>query len=162
MKRILLIFYIFIFAVLSLTAQAEQFSVGDLYELALENSISLTEKTVRAKAASYRVMEAKSKGAPVFSFQSALSYIHNPDTITVEAGSFGQLPDMIGGQLLPDEDTTFSMSGNSYYDFKLIMDQPIFTWGKVYNALQATKEGAAAANIDSAKTRDLLKNRNYD
>jgi len=147
-----IIFFIFLIAIQVLSTEAELLSINDLYELALENSSLLVEKTAKEKAALFRVMEAKSKGAPVFNFESTLSHIHNPETLTVEAGAFGTVP-----VTMPAEDTTFTMSGNNYYDFKLIIDQPIFTWGKIYNSLQAVKEGAAAANIDSSKTRDRLK-----
>ncbi|MDA3811848.1 MAG: TolC family protein, partial [Spirochaetaceae bacterium] len=75
-----------------------------------------------------------------------------PDTLTVEAGSFGTVP-----IIMPATDTVFEMSGNTYYDFKLIIDQPVFTWGKIYNAYLATKEGAAAAGIETLKLKDQLK-----
>ena len=132
-------------------------TADDLYKLALSNSAALAEKMAREKAASYRVIEAGSKGAPRLSFESTLSYIHNPDTLTVEAGDFGELPTGMGSILMPAEDTTFSLSGNNFYDFKLILDQPVFTWGKIYNAFQATKEGAAAAAVDTIKMKELIK-----
>lgn len=127
-----------------------------LFETALDNSAALSEKASMERAASYKVIEAKTKGAPVLSFESTLNYIHSPDTITVGAGSFGEVP-----VKMPLEDTVFSLSGNSFYDFKLILDQPVFTWGKIYNNFQAEKEGAAAAAVDSLKLRDLIKTELY-
>lgn len=143
-----------------LSSQSVIYSAEDLYSLALENSSALMEKEARESAAAYRVKEARSKGAPTLDLESTMSYITNPDTLTVEAGSFGQMPnpmDPAAPVNMPAEDTTFEMSGNTYYNFKLIVDQPVFTWGKIYNAHQATKEGAAAASLDSMKMRELLK-----
>jgi outer membrane protein TolC len=102
------------------------------------------------------VKEARSKGAPALSFESTLNYMTNPDTLTVEAGALGTMPPAVGSLPMPSEDTVFDMSGNAYYDFKLILDQPVFTWGKIYNAVQATREGAGAAHIDTMKMRERL------
>ncbi len=126
-------------------------TIEELYNMALENSSALAEKTARQRAASYRVWEAKSKGAPTLDFESNISYIHNPDKMIIDAGLFNELPPM------PAEDIEIELTGNTFYDFKLILDQPVFTWGKIYNAVRATKEGAAAASIDSMKMRDLIR-----
>lgn len=135
-----------------LSAQNMHYTADDLYGLALQNSSRLFEKTAREKAARYKVRETRSQGAPTLDFESNLSYISNPDTLTVEAGSFGTDPFS-----MPSTDTVFEMSGNTYYDFKLIVNQPLFTWGKIHNAIAASKEGAAAASLDSMKMRERLK-----
>ena len=152
MKKTSILITALVCSVLSVTAQTKMYSLDDLYNIALENSSSLAEKVALERAADYRVIEARSQGAPRLGFESTLSYITNPDTLTVEAGSFGTVPIN-----MPAEDTVFEMSGNTYYDFKLVLDQPVFTWGKIYNALQAGKEGAAAASVASIKVRDMLK-----
>ncbi len=156
--------YLFILLILlalpqTIETQNRLFNADDLYHMALENSSRLREKTSREKAADYRVRELKSTGAPTFSFESSMSYMTNPETLIVETGALGNL-DLtgLGGPItaMPSQDTTFEMSGNSYYDFKLILDQPVFTWGKIHNAIQAGKEGAAVATLDSMKMRELL------
>jgi len=160
LKKLFLLICLWAIAFFYVGAQSEIYSADELFEMALENSQALAEKTARERAARYRVKEARSKGAPSLSFESTMSYISNPDTLTVDAGALGVLDlSGLGGPIspMPAEDTVFTMSGNTYYDFKLIVDQPVFTWGKIYNALQATKEGAAAASIDSMKMRNLLK-----
>ncbi|MDA3809824.1 MAG: TolC family protein, partial [Spirochaetaceae bacterium] len=160
MKKIYMIICVFAFSLFQITGQSQFYSVDDLYNMALENSFSLAEKSAKQKAAGYRVKEARSNGAPKLSFESTLSYISNPDTLTVEAGSFGQIANPLdppNPYILPADDTVFEMSGNTYYDFKLIVDQPVFTWGKIYNAYLAAKEGAAAAGIEPLKLKDQLK-----
>ncbi|MBI9098619.1 MAG: TolC family protein [Spirochaetaceae bacterium] len=141
----------------TISAQSPLYTAEELYELALENSSALTEKTARERAAGYRVREAFSRGGPTVDFETTMSYITNPDTLTVEAGTLGTLPPQMGALPMPMEDTVFEMSGNTFYNFRLIVNQPLFTWGKIFNALQATKEGAAAAVLDTIKTKDQLK-----
>ena len=140
-----------IFTTLALSAQSTLYSVEELYEMTLENSAALMEKEARERAAGFRVKEARSKSAPVLSFESSMSYISNPDTLTVETGAFGTLPPGLGSIPMPSESSIFELTGNTYYDFKLIVDQPVFTWGKLYHSLQASKEGAAAATLDTFK-----------
>ena len=141
----------------TISAQSPLYTAEELYELALEKSSALTEKTARERAAGYRVREAFSRGGPTVDFETTMSYITNPDTLTVEAGTLGTLPPQMGALPMPMEDTVFEMSGNTFYNFRLIVNQPLFTWGKIFNALQATKEGAAAAVLDTIKTKDQLK-----
>jgi len=153
-----------VFLILILLSQASHsqsrfYSADELYSLALKNSSGLQEKTAQENAASYKVQEMRSRAAPTLNFESTMSYISNPETLTVEAGALGTLDlSAMGGPTspMPSEETIFEMSGNAYYDFKLILDQPLFTWGKIYNAVQATKEGAAVAMLDSMKMRDRL------
>lgn len=160
MKRTLI--FILLFAPAIMAAQSSLYSADDLYEMALENSRDLAQKEAEQRAASYRAREAASRRAPTVDFESTINYIGNPDTLTVEAGAFGELDlsainPMLQPMPMPAEDTTFEMSGNTYYDFKLIVDQPIFTWGKIHNAHAASKEGAAAAAVSTEKTKEMLR-----
>lgn len=158
MKKVLIL----ILAVLihSLYGQTPFYTIDQLIEAALDNNTELAAKDAACQSSAYRVREAASRSAPTIDFESNLSYISNPDTLTVEAGSFGEMPnpmDPANPYILPDEDKIFDLTGNTYYDFKLVLDQPIFTWGKILNSVKAAKEGAGAALEDRKKTENQIK-----
>ncbi|MBB6479693.1 TolC family protein [Spirochaeta isovalerica] len=158
MKKILLLLMLPAALCLPAYSQTTFYTVDQLIETALANSADLAEKEAAWKASSYRVKEAISRSAPTVDFESNLSYITNPDTLTVEAGALGEM--VLPGPLvisMPEEDVVFEMTGNTYYDFKLVLDQPIFTWGKILNSIKAAKEGAGAALEDRGKTEDQIK-----
>jgi len=60
--------------------------------------------------------------------------------ISVNTGQFGSIPTSNGDILIPPQDmVVFKGMENTLYQFKLTIDQPIFTWGKIDNSIEIYK-----------------------
>ena len=128
----------FIVSVLSVTAFAGDVTIETLCASASENNLELLKLEVESRQAEIDRKNAEAAKLPSVDFQAALTYLTKPmiEPITLTAGELGAYD--IGGSsiLLPMEDMTlYSGMENTNYDFKFILDQPIFTWGKINNAI---------------------------
>jgi outer membrane protein TolC len=57
---------------------------------------------------------------------------------------------------LPSEDITFSLSENTRYSFGLTLEQPVFTWGRIQNSIDAAALGSQAGILaQSLAARNL-------
>ena len=138
--------FIILTALLFLTFSACLFSDADksfdsegLYKSALANNLELQKIKVENRQAEIDLKNAEAARLPKIDFQSTLSWMSKPviEPITLTAGELGAYD--IGGSsiLLPSEDMKiYSGSENTYYDFKFIIDQPVYTWGKISNAIK--------------------------
>jgi outer membrane protein TolC len=104
---------------------------------------------------------------PVLKFSSNLSYLTNPPEVKIGAGSLypgGNIPfeDTIMGMpfesqipfpAFPEQDLTMKLSENTRYEFGLTLEQPIFTWGRIYNSVQAANLGNRASALQLEQER---------
>jgi outer membrane protein TolC len=129
-----------IFTGATLFAQTGGYTVNDLYNLALANSIERALFVNRVDQARGEKETARAGLNPTLSFSGSYSYLgFPPKGVTLEAGELGMIP--IGpGIPLPSEDTVFlEDTGNNYFRLGLILDQPLYTWGKLKGAVEAAR-----------------------
>ncbi len=119
------------------TEQIRKYSISQLYDSSYDNNSELISLRLKLLQDEINLKSAKAKRFPEVSFDVSLSYLTNPmDPITLTAGEFGSYPSASGDVLLPPEDVTvYEGQENTYYQFKLYIKQPIWTWGKISNSI---------------------------
>ncbi len=129
-----------------------------LIDSAVEKNKELLILESQSRQAEITVQSARSRFLPDLSFSSDLAYLSTPDSYTIKAGDFfnGALPG-IGNFLLPDEDYTVELGQNTRYEFSLLLEQPIFTWGKLSGALDAARLSQSGSILKiEAKTNEVV------
>lgn len=133
MKKNFIYLQLLLILVLPLSSQ-EIYSWEDLFENALRLNASLAQKEDATIAAEYQWKSAKRSRGPELSFETDLSYLTRPQEVDIAAGSLypgGQIPPGIEFPALPETDITLPLSGNEWYSFRLVLDQPLLTSGKL-------------------------------
>jgi outer membrane protein TolC len=119
----------------------------------------------RSRESRSRLSEARAARLPVIRFGSNLSYLTNPPSLTVKAGSlhpganipiplspFPPYPEL-PFPALPSEDLRVNLSEHTRYDFGLSLEQPVFTWGRIHNTVKAAELGNQAAVLQMDQER---------
>ncbi len=129
------------------------YSLEDLLNLAATGNPSLkaTEEAEASARADYT--GARARRLPTLKAETSGSYIGNPtEPITMPAGSIATVP-----MVLPPTDVVlFEGSGKSRYDFKLVGDLPLFTWGKIEQGIDLARTGLGAAALQRSKAEHEL------
>ncbi len=117
---------------------AQKISPDDLVKCATENNLDLQKLAIEGRQAEMDLRNAKASRLPEVDFQTSLSWLSKPmiEPIKLKAGEFGSYD--IGGTsiLLPAEDMIlYEGMENTHYEFKFLIDQPVYTWGKLRNAV---------------------------
>lgn len=82
------------------------------------------------------VRSAKAGFSPKMDVQVSAGHIANPMEMELKQGSFGTY-DILGQETqIPPETITILEPENFNYNFKLIVEQPVFTWGKIPNSVR--------------------------
>ncbi|MDR2629774.1 MAG: TolC family protein [Spirochaetaceae bacterium] len=118
------------------------------------NAYRLSES--RGREARSVLSIAKAARLPVLRFGSNLSYLTNPPSVTLKAGSLfpgSTIPiapnaPPIPFPALPETDTAIGLSENTQYEFSLSLEQPVFTWGRIHNSVKAADLGSRAAVLE--------------
>ena len=118
---------------------AETIDPQSLFESALHNSPELQKLEIEKRQSVIDKKNAEASRLPSIDFQTTMTWMSNPaiEPITLTAGELGSYD--IGGSslLLPAEDMViYKGMEDTHYDFKFIVDQPVFTWGKLKNAIE--------------------------
>lgn len=145
-------------------AQVKEYGVSELASLALaRSSESLSARSSLAES-SASLEAAKRTKLPVLSIDTQASWIGIPtDALVIEEGSFGSIPytPSPGTTIyiaLPDNNVTiFEEQDPFYFSTTLSLVQPIWTWGKLDNAIaaQSVRKELTAANVTKSDT-DVL------
>ncbi len=138
-----------------------EFDLNDLIEFSLSNNLELAQIELDIKKAEFDLQIAKAKKFPSISFSVSLSYLTNPiGPISLTAGQLGSIPSSGGDILIPPQDMIiFKGMENTLYQFKLTIDQPLFTWSKidkaieVYNLLLISSRLKKLDKINQIKTK---------
>jgi outer membrane protein TolC len=127
-----------------------------------ENSAYLLAAS-RGRESRALLSEARAARLPTLRFGSNLSYLSNPPSFTIKAGSLfpGEnipLPippayPSLPFPALPGEDVTFNLSEHTRYEFSLSLEQPVFTWGRIHNSVKAAELGGQAAAAQMEQER---------
>ena len=129
MKRlsILLIIFLSVLPLFSLT-------VGDLQSAMMGSNPDIMKAKEEINKASLDVKDAKSGYAPTIDLTITGSYIANPiDPIRINLGDY---INTTAYGIPNDYVTIYNGQENMYYQFQLSLTQPIFTWGKITNAVK--------------------------
>jgi outer membrane protein TolC len=130
-----------------------------------ENSAYLLAAS-RGRESRAQLAEARAARLPTLRFGSDISYLTNPPSLTVKAGSLYPGADIplpippsyptMPFPALPDEDITFNLSEHARYDFSLSLEQPVFTWGRIHHSVKAAELGSQAAAVQmEQEKRDI-------
>ena len=148
MKKIRLILILFCFP-FALSAEEGQFSLNDLKQTALANNPQIMEKKAEWRKADADYKGAKASRLPLLKGDASFTWMTHPrEPITLDAGELGQIP--YGGTLVPipqNDVVVYEGMKKTYYQLGLELTQPVFTWGKLQNAVKAAESGRNAAGL---------------
>ena len=135
-----------------------------LYDSAVVNNIDLQKLSTEKKQAEIDRKNAEAAAFPQVKFETTLSYMTKPmiEPIKLAAGQLGAYD--IGGStiMLPTEDmVVYKGMENTHYDFKFIIDQPVFTWGKISNSILLYEDLNKIASLKLQSSRDEIRTRIY-
>jgi outer membrane protein TolC len=155
-------------------SQAQPVSLTEAYALAQKASDAIQLKMLALQKSRLAVQEASSRAWPHVDLQASGSYLTNPPQgYTVKAGDLGSIspaipahtpglnnpvPIPLGPAIsIPPNDFTIGAQKASVVSLTASLSQPLFTWGKIRNAIDA-----AALEVDAAGTDLLVQRRDID
>jgi outer membrane protein TolC len=123
------------------------------------HALKLEERHIRR--ASLAATEAKSRLGPELTFSISSSYLTNPPAgITVSEGELGDfiIPAVPPVQVaIPQEDLIFLEDAKStYFEVKVILSQPVFTWLKLRRGVDAAAMDVAIANVNLEESKNQI------
>jgi outer membrane protein TolC len=147
-----------------LMPQSVALSLEEAYALTRKSSEALRLKELSLQKSRLALDEAGSRAWPHVDFQASASYLARPPQgYTVPKGSLGSIPypdppaTPVTQILLPPDDLTIGAQQHNYFTATASLSQPIFTWGKIRNAI-----GLAALGVDAAGTELVSQQREID
>jgi outer membrane protein TolC len=126
-------------------------TLDQAYELTRKSSEAIRLRLLALQKSRLAVGEAGSVGLPHVDFQTSVSYLVNPPPgYTVTAGMLNKIPP------LPQSDISIGAALHNYFSAEAKLSQPIFTWGKIRNAIDLASLQVDAAGTDLvAQQRDM-------
>lgn len=150
--------------------QSAGLTLEEAYSLSRKSSEAVHVKELAVQKSRLAVEEAGSRSWPHIDLQASASYLANPPQgYTVAAGTLGAIsptiptgamgnpaPIPLGSFAIPPQDFTIGAQQHNYFTASAILSQPIFTWGKIRNAidLAGLQEDAAGTEL-VAQQRDI-------
>jgi len=130
------------------------YSLNELLAMVAAGNPGLKAKTEAEAAAMADYTGARARRLPTLKAETSGSFIGNPlGAITLTAGQLGEL----NGVAIPPEDTIiYKGMENTSYDFKLVGDLPLFTWGKIEQGIDLARTGLGAAALQRSKAEHEL------
>ncbi len=159
-KYIFLILVLIFQSLLLSFSQADNiFDLQNLIDYATLNNSELAQIELDIKKAEFDLQIAKAKKFPSISFSVSLSYLTNPiGPISISAGQLGSITTANGDILIPPEDMLiYKGMENTFYQFKITIDQPLFTWGKIDNAIDLYSLLLSGAKLKKFEKIDEIK-----
>ena len=152
-------------------SQSAGLTLEDAYTLARGSSEAVLVKELAVQKSRLALEEAGSKALPHVDLQASASYlVHPPQGYTVGAGTLGTItptipagalgpnpPIPLGSFGIPPQDFNVGAQQHNYFTAAASLSQPIFTWGKIRNAIDL-----AALAVDAAGTDLLSQQRDID
>ncbi|MGD0725616.1 MAG: TolC family protein [Spirochaetia bacterium] len=151
-------------------SQSTGLTLEDAYTLTRKASERVRVKELAVRKSRLALEEAGSRAWPHIDLQASASYLVNPPkgytvaagtlgTIspTIPAGVLGPAPIPLGSFGIPPQDFTVGAQLHNYFTASASLSQPIFTWGKIRNAIDL-----AALEVDAAGTELLAQQWDID
>jgi outer membrane protein len=140
----------------ALPQQAQGLTLDEARRLAQASSDAIRIRELAVQRSRLAMDEAAGKAWPHVDFQVAGSYLLNPPTgYTVTKGQLAGPP--TAPFQIPDRDFNIAAQLHNYFSFAATVSQPLFTWGKIRNAIDA-----AALQVDSAGTDLVMQRRDIE
>jgi outer membrane protein TolC len=150
---------------------AEGLTLAKAYDLSLSASEAIQLKELALAKSRLAVQEASSRLWPRVDLQASASYLANPPQgYTVKAGELGNMtlaipPNKLypgspavplGSFTIPPNDFTIGSQQHDYFSLSATLSQPLFTWGKIRNAIDLASLGTeAATGALAAQRKDI-------
>ena len=132
------------------------YTMEDLNRLAFENSPRVQEAGAAVQSAAHRLRGARAEFGPALSLRIGTSFLSDAQ-ISVPAGALGELPPPAPGASpvkLPRTDTDVLGEADDFrYDLSAVLEQPLFTWGKIRSGI-AMARAASGAALWAAESRN--------
>ncbi|HQG39579.1 MAG TPA: TolC family protein [Spirochaetales bacterium] len=130
----------------------KQFKLEDLLFLLFQNNPSIQSARQSVMVAHGNLQGAKAQRLPVFKLETSGTYIGNPvDPIVIKKGEFGivdnQLTPGTSVYLPPEDVKIYQGMENTLYQFKIVGDMPLWTWGKISLGIDAGYVNIQAAEL---------------
>ncbi|MBU1079810.1 MAG: TolC family protein [Spirochaetes bacterium] len=130
------------------------YSLEDLLALAASGNPGLRAAMESEAAAEADFVGAKARRLPTLKAETSGSYIGNPlGPITLTAG---QLGDFQGVAVPPRDVIIYKGMESTQYNFKLIGEVPLYTWGKIALGVDLARAGLGAASLQRSKAEREL------
>ena len=138
---------------------AEVLTPDALLNSAIERNPELQKLNIESRQAGIDLKNAKAAMFPTVDFQTSLSWMSKPviEPISLTAGQLGTYNAGGTSILLPAEDMKiYGGTEDTFYEFKFIVDQPVYTWGKLTNAVKLYGKAAETSDlIIESKIKEL-------
>lgn len=132
------------------------YTMEHLNRLAFENSPRVQEAGAAVQSAAHRLRGARAEFGPSLSLRIGTSFLSDAQ-ISVPAGALGELPPPAPGASpikLPRTDTDVLGQADDFrYDLSAVLEQPLFTWGKIRSGI-AMARAASGAALWAAESRN--------
>ncbi len=149
-------FLLMLWCLSSLAAFAQTLSLDEAIAKARRESGALRVKAYETEKAQASLKDAESKRFPKLEFQGSASWMTNPpEGIVITKGSLGYSPTPTSSLPLavPDQDYVLVKDyKNTYFKFSAVLSQPIFTWGKINNAIDIARLDTQVAEVNRRTT----------
>ena len=144
-----------------IAAGPAELSVDAAVKAAAESSVELVLEKLNMRQAAASISEAKSRRGPSVVLQASGSYLSNPmEGFAISEGEFGsiQIAPTLPPVVLPENDVVIlEGSESTYFSVSATLSQPLFTWGKITEAIKA-----AELNLDIAGEEFIAKERDVE
>ncbi len=141
-------------------AQPPSLTLDQAIELARKSSEALRLSRLALEKSQAALGEAWGKALPHLDFQASGSYLINPPPgYTVNAGALGSIPlppTYTTSMPIPPNNFNVGAALHNYFSLTATLNQPLFTWGKIRNAIDLASLAVDAAGTDmSARQRNI-------
>ncbi|MGA2975520.1 MAG: TolC family protein [Spirochaetia bacterium] len=163
-----LLFISLLFMAAPCMSQSTGLTLAQAYDLARKGSEAIRLKELALQKSRLGVNQATSSALPHVDMQASASYLANPPQgYTVTAGELGSFSPAIppggisiphvysnptaiplGSVTIPPTDIDIGAQLHNYFSVAATLSQPLFTWGKIKNAIDAAALQADAAGTD--------------
>ncbi|HVP19229.1 MAG TPA: TolC family protein [Spirochaetia bacterium] len=144
-------------------SQAQALTLDQAVELARKNSDAIQIARLAVQKSRAALGEARGRALPHLDFQASASYLINPPPgYTVAPGALGTfafpipVPPFSTTIQLPQSNFNVGAALHNLFSVTATLNQPLFTWGKIRNAIELASLQLDAAGTDmSARRRDI-------
>jgi outer membrane protein TolC len=149
------------------SAQSQPLTLDQALSLAQKNSEAIRLSNLALEKSQGVLGEAQGKALPHLDLEASGSYLVNPPpgylvaagslgTPSIAAGSFGPGSPAISLGPIPQSSFDVGASLHNYFTLTATLNQPLFTWGKIKNAIDlASLQVEAAGTEMSARQKDI-------
>jgi outer membrane protein len=141
----------------ALAAQGvKNLTIEQASHLALSSAEAIRIRVLAVQKSRLALDEAGGRAWPHVDLQVSSSYLVNPPTgYTVKAGALGaiDIPALGVHTPIPLQDFNIGAQLHDYFSVSATLSQPLFTWGKIRNAIDAAALQVEAAGTDLVSQR---------